>query len=162
MGKPGRKSLSNWTRRANLRVARVLMAVWGVAELRKLAPAGQGVWQVSVKISSARAMASLNRRYLGKSYATDVLSFPAPEPFRGAGFLGELVVCEQVARRQAAEHGHGPELELDILLVHGVLHLLGLDHERSRLEATRMARHENRVLGRLGGPARGRGLIGRG
>jgi probable rRNA maturation factor len=72
---------------------------------------------------------SLNRRFLGKDYPTDVLSFPS-----GArdGFLGELAISLDRARVQASEHNHDLEDELRILILHGVLHLMGLDHERDR------------------------------
>lgn len=72
---------------------------------------------------------SLNQRFLGKDYPTDVLSFPS-----GArdGFLGELAISLDRARVQATEHNHDLEDELRILILHGVLHLMGLDHERDR------------------------------
>lgn len=100
-------------------------------------------------------MKRLNAGYRKKSYATDVLSFAAPEPFRSQGWLGELVVCAPVLERQARELKHSSELELDVLLAHGLLHLLGLDHERGPAEARRMAKLEARLL-------EGQGLIARG
>jgi rRNA maturation RNase YbeY len=100
-------------------------------------------------------MKRLNSGYRKKSYATDVLSFGAPEPFRSQGWLGELVVCAPVLERQAREQGHSGERELDVLLAHGLLHLLGLDHERSQAEAERMSRLESRLLSGQGLTARG-------
>ena len=81
---------------------------------------------------------SLNHRFLGKDYPTDVLSFPS-----GArdGFLGELAISLDRARIQATEHNHNLEDELRILILHGVLHLMGLDHER---DGGRMRRVETR------------------
>ena len=83
-------------------------------------------------------MSRLNAQYRGKAYPTDVLSFPAPKIFRMAGELGALVVCLPALKRQARERGHSPETELEILLVHGVLHLLGLDHELGPKQAVEM------------------------
>lgn len=100
-------------------------------------------------------MKKLNRRYRGKNYVTDVLSFEAPAAFRAHGMLGELVICGSVLKSQAREYGHREQLELQILLVHGVLHLLGFDHEKSARGASEMRRWEARLLGR----SASRGLI---
>jgi len=94
----------------------------------------------------------LNRRFRGKNSATDVLSFPSSEK---NGFAGDLAISVDHARRQAAEHGHSLEDELRILILHGALHLTGLDHEN---DAGRMARAEARWRRCLGLPT---GLIER-
>jgi probable rRNA maturation factor len=92
-------------------------------------------------------MARLNSRYRGKPRPTDVLSFPAPEPIRSLqGALGELVICLPVLTRQAREQGHRAELELWVLLAHGLLHLLGMDHEKGGKQAAEMARWEKKLL----------------
>lgn len=83
-------------------------------------------------------------------HATDVLSFPAPDVFYQQGFLGELVICGPVLERQAKELGHSVQTELDVLLIHGVIHLLGLDHERGENEAAEMARLEAFLMKSLG------------
>jgi probable rRNA maturation factor len=114
--------------------------------LRRLA-AGARAWKIGVKLVGSPEMKRLNRSYRGKGYATDVLSFPAPDPFRSQGWLGELVVCAPVLEAQAARLGHPADLELEVLLAHGLLHLLGLDHERGAREAALMARWERKVLG---------------
>jgi probable rRNA maturation factor len=94
----------------------------------------------------------LNRQFRHKDYATDVLSFPA----MGAGsYIGDLAISLDRAREQAREFGHSSYDELRILMLHGVLHLLGFDHET---DAGRMARAEKRWRARLGLPA---GLIER-
>jgi probable rRNA maturation factor len=87
---------------------------------------------------------SLNREYRGKDAATDVLSFPADEP----GILGDIVIASGVARRQASAAGHPLGTELRVLALHGLLHLLGYDHEH---DDGRMARVERRLrrAGRL-------------
>jgi probable rRNA maturation factor len=93
----------------------------------------------------------LNREYRGKDYATDVLSFPAP----GSGRLGDLAISSARARAQAREFGHSTETEIRILMLHGVLHLAGMDHET---DSGAMARAEKRWRARLGLP---NGLIER-
>jgi probable rRNA maturation factor len=93
----------------------------------------------------------LNRRYRRRDAATDVLSFPSDE----RGYLGDVVIAAGVARRQARQVGHSLQHELRVLALHGLLHLLGYDHER---DAGRMARVEARL--RLRGGLR-EGLIER-
>lgn len=69
----------------------------------------------------------LNRDFLGADYATDVLSFPASAP---GGSLGDIAISLDRARGQAREHGHSTADEIRILMLHGLLHLLGMDHEK--------------------------------
>lgn len=71
----------------------------------------------------------LNRQFLDHDYPTDVLSFPSGN---AQGFLGEVAISVNRAEQQAAERGHSLEDEIEILLLHGALHLLGMDHERDR------------------------------
>ena len=93
----------------------------------------------------------LNRDFRGKDYATDVLSFPA-----GTGaFLGDIAISLGRARAQAREFGHTIEREVQILMLHGVLHLMGHDHES---DSGAMARAEKRWRAKLGLP---NGLIER-
>jgi probable rRNA maturation factor len=86
----------------------------------------------------------LNREFRGQDYSTDVLSFPAAPP---APHLGSIAISWQRARAQAREFGHHTEHEVEILMLHGLLHLLGLDHET---DGGRMARAEKRWRTRLG------------
>jgi probable rRNA maturation factor len=96
----------------------------------------------------------LNRDFRGKDYSTDVLSFPSGESAAGAS-LGDIAISMQRARAQAREFGHAVEDEVRILMLHGTLHLLGMDHET---DSGQMARAEKRWRARLGLPA---GLIER-
>ena len=99
-------------------------------------------------VSDARSRA-LNRRYRRTDRATDVLSFPAspsPQP-PGPSLLGDIVIARGVAKRQAREATHSEQTELRVLALHGLLHLLGYDHERDH---GRMQRVEQR-LRRKGG-----------
>jgi probable rRNA maturation factor len=151
--------------------------------LRRAAPAvARG--RVSIALVSDNRIRALNRTYRRKDYATDVLSFPnatnalpqrtqssrfpvisAPPqrtrrngfsvPSVVDGFLGEIVIARGVARRQAREGGHSELTELRVLALHGLLHLLGYDHER---DTGQMSRVEER-LRRKGGLREG--LIGR-
>ncbi|HEX4229381.1 MAG TPA: rRNA maturation RNase YbeY [Bryobacteraceae bacterium] len=80
-------------------------------------------------IANDRTLADLNRNFLGNDYPTDVLSFPSGQP--GAE-LGELAISIDRAAAQSEEFGHSLLDELRILMLHGLLHLTGLDHERDR------------------------------
>jgi probable rRNA maturation factor len=98
---------------------------------------------VTVAIVSDARIRALNRRYRGKNHATDVLSFPGED----RGHLGDIVIAAGVARRQARDARHALHTELRVLALHGLLHLLGYDHER---DAGRMARVETRLRARGG------------
>jgi len=108
--------------------------------------------EVGVAFVSDAAIRALNARYRGKDAATDVLSFPSGE----AGSLGDIAIAVGVARRQAAAAGHAFGVEARVLALHGLLHLLGYDHET---DGGRMRRAERRLL-RAGGLREG--LIERG
>jgi probable rRNA maturation factor len=97
-------------------------------------------------------MRTLNRQYRGKDRTTDVLSFSLREgPFSEVQpeVLGDIVIAVPTAARQAAEAGHALGREIEVLLVHGLLHLLGYDHERGGNEERRMKRRELQLLKRL-------------
>jgi probable rRNA maturation factor len=103
-------------------------------------------------LTDDRELRRLNSQFLDKDYPTDVLSFPNPPD---AQVLGEIAISVQRAAEQAREFGHDVETEICVLMLHGVLHLMGLDHTSDR---GRMARLETRWRRRLGLPA---GLIER-
>ncbi len=104
---------------------------------------------VDVRLGTDAELRRLNRRFRGKDRATDVLSFPA-EPIPGLPpehqRAGDLAVSMETAARQAKEHGHTLATELRILLLHGLLHLCGLDHETDGGE---MAARERALRGRF-------------
>lgn len=79
----------------------------------------------SVVVSSDRALRDANRRYRNVPRITDVLSFPDGED----GYWGDLLIAAGRAKRQAAEHGHSVEQEIQVLALHGMLHLRGYNHE---------------------------------
>ncbi len=127
------------------------LAAW-LAGIAPRAAAGT----VTLVISGDRRIRSLNRTWRGVDTATDVLSFPAgdgPAPVR---HLGDLVISRDTAARQARTEGHSLATELRVLALHGLLHLLGYDHER---DSGRMARIERRLRRQGGLPL---GLIERG
>ncbi len=97
-----------------------------------------------------------NRTFPRKDYSTDVLSFPATS-LAGAPdkYLGDIAISWQTAREQAREFGHATETEIQVLMLHGALHLAGMDHET---DGGRMSRAETRCRRALGLPA---GLIER-
>jgi probable rRNA maturation factor len=108
--------------------------------------------ELSLLLVSDAVMRRLNREWRGKDHPTDVLSFAQAAGTGGAppGLLGDVVISVDTARRQAAARAASLGSELDRLLIHGVLHLLGYDHDRSPTEARRMQRRERVLARRLG------------
>ena len=107
---------------------------------------------LAIRIVDEREGCALNRHYRGKDYATNVLSFPAelPEGVK-LPLLGDLVLCAPVVAREAAEQGKPVAAHYAHLTVHGVLHLLGWDHEDDK-DAEAMEQLEREVLAELGLP----------
>ena len=117
--------------------------------LRRVAPAGAR-GRVGIALVSDRRIRALNRTYRRKDYATDVLSFrsePEPLALSPEPFLGEIVIARGVARRQAREARHSELTELRVLALHGLLHLLGYDHESDSGEMRRAERRLRRKGG---------------
>jgi probable rRNA maturation factor len=110
--------------------------------------------QVNVVLTSSRDIRALNRRFRGKDEPTDVLSFP-PVPVVADACAGDIVISTDIACRNARFYQHALAQELKILIVHGMLHLAGYDHESDR---GGMARQEERLRRELG---LSNGLIGR-
>ncbi len=107
---------------------------------------------VTVMVTHSREIRSLNSRFRGQDYATDVLSFP---PALDNGFAGDIAISLDIAARNARSQRHSLGQEVQILLLHGILHLAGYDHEGDRGE---MADKEQRLRRRLKLPT---GLIER-
>lgn len=108
--------------------------------------------ELSLVLVSDPVMHELNRTWRGKNRPTDVLAFAQREGAVSApdGLLGDVVISVDTARRQAAALGHSLAVEAERLLVHGLLHLLGYDHEHSVAQARRMQRKERALLRVLG------------
>jgi rRNA maturation RNase YbeY len=121
---------------------------------------GERSADMSILLVGDRRMRSINRRFRHKDRSTDVLAFAfreagGPHDFhRDAAHLGDVVISVPTAQRQAKAARRPLEEELVGLLIHGVLHLCGYDHERSKAEALRMARKERHILHRLGPTSR--------
>lgn len=131
-GVPQRRSFETW----------VAAALRGAHRRRRTS--------VNLLIADEPAARDFNRRYRGRDYATNVLSFPAdPLPDGNADAIGDLVLCAPVVAREAREQGKTARDHYAHLTVHGVLHLLGHEHE-NEAEAERMEALERRVLGGLG------------
>jgi probable rRNA maturation factor len=128
---------------------------------RMLAAARLPECELSLTLTSDRAIRALNRNYRGKDAPTDVLSFSqieeagraAPDPLKVVNAknqpLGDIVISIDTALRQARELGVTPATRLRTLLAHGFLHLLGYDHERSPADARRMFARQRRLEARL-------------
>ncbi len=105
--------------------------------------------ELSVALVSAEEIAELNAKYRDVDGPTDVLSFGCDDPCATAGdepiTLGDVILAPDVAIAQASQYGVTPEAELNQLLVHGILHLLGYDHERDE-EAEAMRQREQQLL----------------
>lgn len=110
--------------------------------------------EVTVFLTTDRAIRKLNRGFRGQNKPTDVLSFPAGGPSAEA-LAGDLAISVHTALRQASEQGHALGVEIKVLVLHGLLHLAGYDHET---DDGRMARRERTLRARLGLP---QGLIER-
>lgn len=121
-----------------------------------LAQLGESSAEVALSFIGDRRMRRLNCRFRGKDWTTDVLAFslreadmprisrPLPRP------LGDVVISVPQAIRQAREGRRSVDEELVALLIHGILHLCGYDHERSKMEARRMERRERMIVRALG------------
>lgn len=130
------------------------------AYLKKVAAAAlkkikRGNAELSAVFVGERRMRILNWRYRGKNRPTDVLSFSqedaemfvkAPEKVVR---LGEVVLCASQAKKQAKRAGHSLRKELTVLLIHGILHLGGYDHERSEKEAEKMEELQERIVANI-------------
>ena len=136
----------------------------GLASLPVLAraclrAAGGGAGEVTILFTSDREMRSLNRRFRGLDRSTDVLSFPAQE---GPAYLGDLAISLPAARRQARAAGWSVGAEIRFLILHGLLHLLGFDHESDDGRMNRLqAKLARQLLGMRIPPQRVGDAIGR-
>ena len=141
------------------------MAIWFQSHLRRisvrattiqrlaqsiLVQTGHPAAQLSLSLVGKTRMRSLNRKYRGRDYPTDVLAFPMESIGEQTEvFLGDVVICLPVAIGQASRFGNSADQEIFRLLIHGTLHLLGYDHEQSPREATRMQRKERTIAQKL-------------
>ena len=124
-------------------------------KLKKIALAildlvGQGDAELSLALIGNGEMQRLNAKYRGKDYPTDVLSFPVEGgPPQTARLLGDVIISVDKAAAQAKERRRSLDEEMITLLIHGVVHLMGYDHERSAKDAKIMTRLEKKILRQL-------------
>jgi probable rRNA maturation factor len=114
-----------------------------------LAALGRPESSLSILLTTDGRIRTLNRRWRSVDHATDVLSFPAHAPPGSGPDLGDLAISLDTARRRAARAGRSVGAEVDRYLVHGLLHLVGHDHQ-GPAAAREMARVEDELLGRAG------------
>jgi len=107
--------------------------------------------ELTIVLTNDARLKELNRDYLGIDAPTDVLSFPASEtdPETGARYIGDILISIARAQSQATAAGHPLESEVQLLVVHGVLHLLGHDHAEAQ-EKARMWQAQTEILAQLG------------
>lgn len=151
---PDAAGASNQTELKKRRAALKMRELRGFLTRAKSAVGLHG--EVSVLLASDATIRTLNRDFRRKDKATDVLSFPV-EVFHGDApkQAGDLAISLETADRQADEHGHSLQVEVKILMLHGLLHLAGYDHEQ---DEGKMARKENALRKELSLPP---GLIQR-
>jgi probable rRNA maturation factor len=130
-GVPHARSFARW--------ARAAFAGSGVRRAQDCA-------ELTIRVVSAAESRRLNRTWRGKDKPTNVLSFAADAPV-----LGDLAICAPVVAREAREQGKLPAQHWAHMVVHGVLHLLGYDHENDR-DAAQMEARETKILAQLGMP----------
>ena len=112
---------------------------------RKVLSATKAKAELALVFLEKKPAQKFNKEFRGKDYATDVLSFESMDP----ASLGELVMCPEVLKRQAKEHGLTFQKELGYMLLHGVLHLLGYDHETNEKDAKEMFDLQDSVFDKL-------------
>jgi rRNA maturation RNase YbeY len=129
---------------------------------RVLSEMGEDSAEVGIVLVGNARMQSLNRQYRGINQPTDVLAFSMRENKESAGrknrttgigrldtghdLLGDVVISVPTAKKQALQQGHSLQQEMTVLMIHGLLHLLGYDHERSMADARVMKRKEKKLL----------------
>ncbi len=109
--------------------------------------------ELSILFTSDDKIAQMNEQYLGRIGPTNVLAFPmiggsAPEV--ASGMMGDVVISVDTALRESEEQGETLTQTIERLLIHGILHLIGYDHEKSAVEADRMQREEERLMAMIG------------
>jgi rRNA maturation RNase YbeY len=114
--------------------------------LKVLEVVEQNQAELSLALVGNSEIRKLNAKYRKMDYATDVLSFPGEEGLSmGTRLLGDVIISVDKAKQQALEKGHSLDQEIATLLIHGVVHLLGYDHERSAKDARVMGRLEKKI-----------------
>jgi probable rRNA maturation factor len=133
-------------RKAGERVRRSAIRLFAERILDAL---GESRSELGLVLVGDHRMRRLNQHYRGRDSSTDVLAFSIREaPGPVSPLMGDVVISIPAVYRQAVEHRHSVNDEFALLLIHGILHLCGYDHERGSKEAARMRRQERRLLSR--------------
>lgn len=133
--------------RTRLRRQSVRLAAFKALAQKMLRAVGEADAELGIELVGDRRMRQLNHRYRHRDAPTDVLAFSLREaPGPSSPLLGDVVISLHTAARQAKAQGHSLNREIVMLLVHGLVHLCGYDHERGEREARRMRRREEAVL----------------
>ena len=133
--------------RHRLRRTTIRLSILTQLAQKLLEAVGEAHAELSLELVGDGRMSRLNRTYRGGDGPTDVLAFPLREsPGPRSALLGDVVIAFPTAVRQAVSLGHSIDEELVRLLIHGLLHLLGYDHERGEHEARRMQRKEKALF----------------
>ena len=150
-----------FNRQKKVRIAEPLLTAFLAAVLRELNIIGA---EVSIAFVSNHEIAKWNAKFRGKKGPTDVLSFPALSlrrvarhrrtktrtglrPGSAVGFLGDVAIAPETAARYAKQNGRTLDVELRVLILHGVLHLMGYDHEKDQGQMNRIEQKLRRRLG---------------
>lgn len=139
------KNKGDWQREGERFLRKLCRTAQEIPTLAKRCQHSQN-WHIDLAFLDSVKMAAMNEKFRKIPSPTDVLSFPTETIFYNAGFLGDILICLPILKRQAAQHGHSTRAELEILLTHGFLHLLGFDHERGPSEARAMKKWEVTLL----------------
>lgn len=116
--------------------------------LKKIFPKSNRTFEISIRFVSTKESRALNKKFRKKDYATNVLSFPSDEENNPVLYLGDLAICTSVVQKESLEQGKSLRSHFAHLMVHGVLHLLGYDHMKSR-DAKKMENLEIAILKNL-------------
>lgn len=126
-------------------VAKTLLSKMTEAAKYILAGKDIGRYEISLSFASVDLIQSLNSQYRSIDSPTDVLSFPLDDE----RMLGDVIICTEIAEEHATEYGHSTEREIIYLFVHGLLHLLGYDHE-DETDRKAMRQREEEVMEHIG------------
>jgi len=150
MKSPGKVTLSNRQKKVAVDTGKIRLAARRI--LRKL---GYEDYEISIVLVDDREITRLNRQYLHRNRPTNVISFPMAStdpPGLPYKILGDVVISAETAKRQAEEAGKSGEEEILFLLTHGLLHLVGYDHEGSQEERRKMEAQERELFSILRPP----------
>jgi probable rRNA maturation factor len=119
-----------------------------LALLRKIAGRIGLKGTVTIRLAGSAEVRDLNRKYRSIDRATDVLSFTLGEKLPDGLYAGDILICMPIAKKQARQNAQSPEKELLLLMIHGLLHLQGFDHERDQGE---MLERQSRLFAEFAG-----------